>query len=168
MAMNRNLVIAAVLLIVATAAGGQAETASPGTPLPDFQVTGVDDVRVRSATLRQDGNWLLIYVWTQCAECDELLDLFSKAEVPPPFKRIVLIVGGASAAQARRRAAGHPTLADAHWYADASNEAFEKLGLSGVPYVIGLTGTSVRWTLGGASSSDAGEARAILATWIGR
>ena len=105
----RAATLAALVLAVAlSACGGGGSGRSPATraaggspagplergePFPDVQVTGLDSVRVGTASLVRGHETLVLFISTACETCAEMLATWrTRAAEMPPEVKVVLIV----------------------------------------------------------------------------
>src|ERR1700760_4600125 len=63
-------------------------------PLPDLQLTSIDNQPVKTADLPAKGNWLLIYIQPKSQFSDNLLRQFKREQYPALEQHAIIIVGG--------------------------------------------------------------------------
>jgi hypothetical protein len=158
---SRALLAAAMIVAGATAA-----IAVERMALPAFTLTRGDGTTVASDRLVQTGNWTLIYV-APCVPCRAVLRSIDWAGQPALAKRLVIVVGGASAEEVVEEATRYPGLAGAVWLADPSNEIPRLLGQGGVPAIVGMRDRMIEWSLAGVLT-DAADMKSILVSWLSR
>lgn len=152
----------AALLCGLALAGAAARGMAPMS-LPDFPLTALDGRTLDCSELPSHGRWLLVYVMPASRPSRTFLGVLKKQQ-RLDVARIVVVVGGTTDA-ARAVAEGCPNLAGASWYADVEGEAFARLGLLGVPTVLGLRGRTAEWKLDGTLPDT--ELRSVLVSWLG-
>jgi hypothetical protein len=135
-------------------------------PLPDFQLTRLDQTVVSSRDVRSDGKWLLIYTKANCGACEGLLGLVDKNDDPDLPSKIVVVVSGADVDKVTEMAAKFPDLGDAARYADPGREGRRKLKARGMPIAYGLRGDSIQWCTLGVLDGDSAKMKSILSSWI--
>lgn len=154
---------AAVLALGATA--GRVRAAGP-SPLPDFELTQLDGRTIPSRTaVPTQGKWLLVYVQARCAPCDRLLGLIKLDQYPFLPSRMLIVQGGASAADTILARQKFGDLETAQWYADGSRSAWTALQMSGVPMVFGMRDNVIEWSISGVFPSG-DELKTILSSWV--
>jgi hypothetical protein len=135
-------------------------------PLPAFSVTRVDGAAVASTDLIAAPQYVLMYLAPNCRPCDSLLALARDAQTPQFASRTVVLVR-ADAKGAGDYVAQH-TPADAGpvtWYADANDQAFKALRLTGTPVLIGVRQGRVIWSISGVLN-DASTVQSVVRTWV--
>jgi hypothetical protein len=148
-----------VALSLATVAG-----AVDPVPLPDMQLTSIDNQPIKTADLPSKGNWVLIYVQPKSQFSDNLLKLFKREQYPGLEQHAVIIVGG-SVDDLKSVKSKYAELDQATWYADTTKNAFTQLKLHGVPVVLGVKQQTIEWSLNGVLS-DVSVAKSIVNSWI--
>jgi hypothetical protein len=148
-----------VILSLATLAG-----AVDPVPLPDLQLTSIDDQPIKTTDLPSKGNWVLVYVQPRSQFSDNLLKLFKREQYPGLEQHAVIIVGG-SVDDLKSVKSKYAELDQATWYADTTKNAFTQLKLHGVPVVLGVKLQTIEWSLNGVLS-DVTVARSIVNSWI--
>jgi hypothetical protein len=153
------------LFVALAALAALAAPAAETTPLPAFEVIALDGSTVRSDELPVDDKWLLVYMQPHCRPCDGLLRLFeNKEEGTDHSRKVVVVVGGASAEEVGRMAEKTPWLPQSSWYADPRRQAARALRIQGSPVVMGVLNRNVEWNLAGVAA-DEERLKSILATW---
>lgn len=149
------------LLVALAALAAAAET----TPLPVFELVALDGSTVKSDELPVDDKWLLVYMQPHCRPCDGLLRLFeNRDEGTDHARKVVVVVGGASAEEVQALADKAPWLPRSSWYADPRRQAARALRIQGSPVVMGVLNNAVEWNLAGVAA-DAERLKSILVTW---
>ena len=148
-----------VALSLATLAG-----ALDPVPLPDLQLTSIDNQPIKTAALPSKGNWVLVYVQPKSQFSDNLLKLFKREQYPGLEQHAVIIVGG-SIDDLKSVKSKYAELDQATWYADTTKDAFTQLKLHGVPVVLGMKQQTIEWSLNGVLS-DVSVAKSIVNSWI--
>lgn len=148
-----------VALSLATLAG-----ALDPVPLPDLQLTSIDNQPIKTAALPSKGNWVLVYVQPKSQFSDNLLKLFKREQYPGLEQHAVIIVGG-SIDDLKSLKSKYAELDQATWYADTTKDAFTQLKLHGVPVVLGVKQQTIEWSLNGVLS-DVSVAKSIVNSWI--
>jgi hypothetical protein len=164
MQVNKNFVgkmIAGVMAVLCLAA---IAVAVDPVPLPDLQLTSVDNQPIKTADLPAKGNWLLIYVQPKSQYSDNLLKLFKREQYPGLEQHAVIVVGG-SVDDLKAMKSKYAELDHASWYADTTKGAFTQLKLHGVPVIVGVKQQTIEWNLNGILS-DVNVAKSIVNTWI--
>jgi hypothetical protein len=136
------------------------------TKLPAFELIAASGQAVSSRTLIRDGRWLLVYVQPDCAACDTLLRLVSRAEHPQLAPRMVVVEYGAAADTVRAIAAQYPELEESRWLVDLSGTSKAPLQLTGTPAIYGMNGDTIEWSLAGVLTSP--DVKSILVNWLSR
>jgi Peroxiredoxin len=148
-----------VALSLATLAG-----ALDPVPLPDLQLTSIDNQPVKTTALPSKGNWVLVYVQPRSQFSDNLLKLFKREQYPGLEQHAVIIVGG-SIDDLKSVKSRYAELDQATWYADTTKNVFTQLKLHGVPVVLGVKQQTIEWSLNGVLS-DVSVAKSIVNSWI--
>ena len=150
--------VIAVLSLVTLAA------AVEPVPLPDIQLTSIDNQPIKNADLPSKGNWLLIYVQPKSQFSDNLLKLFKREQYPGLEQHAIIIVGG-TVDDLKAMKSRYAELDQASWFADTTKNAFTQLKLHGVPVILGVKQQTIEWSLNGVLS-DTNVAKSIVNTWI--
>jgi hypothetical protein len=150
-------------VIVALCLAGLAAAMDP-MPLPDLQLTSIDNQPIKTSDLPAKGNWLLIYVQPRSQFSDNLLRLFKREQYPGLELHAIIVVGG-SMDDLKAMKAKYPELTAATWYADTAKTAFTQLKLHGVPVVLGVKQQTIQWSLNGVLS-DVNVSKSIVNTWV--
>lgn len=133
--------------------------------LPVFEVVDLEGNTVGSEQLPVDDKWLLVYMQPHCRPCDGMLRLFeNRDEATDHSRKVLVVVGGASAEELGRIAAKAPWLPPSSWYADPRRQAARALKIQGSPVVLGILNKTVEWNLAGVAA-DEERLKSILATW---
>jgi hypothetical protein len=154
-------IVAGVIFILslATLAG-----AVDPVPLPDLQLTSIDNQPIKTTDLPSKGNWVLVYVQPKSQFSDNLLKLFKREQYPGLEQHAIIIVGG-SVDDLKSVKSKYAELDQATWYADTTKNAFTQLKLHGVPVVLGVKQQTIEWSLNGVLS-DVSVAKSIVNSWI--
>jgi hypothetical protein len=151
-------VAVAVLCLMALAA------ALDPVPIPELQLTSIDNLPIKTSDLPSKGNWVLIYVQPKSQFSDNLLRQFKREQYPGLEQHAILLVGG-GVDDLKAMKAKYAELDQATWYADTTKTAFTQLKLHGVPVVLGVKQQTIEWSLNGVLS-DVSVAKSIVNTWI--
>jgi len=134
-------------------------------PLPDFEVTALDGRVVGSKHLSSSPKWLLIYVQPNCSPCKEVFRALERNESQPDLSgKIIVLVGGVDAEEAKRMARRWPSAPESSWYVDPLGRAAVELKLQGAPIVFGIHQDTIEWDLSGVPA-DSNTLKSILTTW---
>ena len=140
-----------ILVTLGLAASASMLAAQSGArPLPRFTVYDVNSAAVDSSTFASRGRVVLVYVRPDCRACDQLLGLLAHNPDPAAASRLLVVVlasVGDAAAFAARTGNG---LGAASWYADPDADAWNALGLEGLPVMMGVGQQRIGWTFSGA------------------
>jgi len=151
--------LALIVSLLATLAN-----AKKPAPLPDFALIDADGKSVSSSKLHLPSHWLLIYVHANNGNSAVVLNAL-KDEPPSALNgKILVIVGGATAADIAPLAKRYPHLQSVSWYADPKRTALAAMHLTGSPTVLGVKQDTVQWTLTG-SLPDHARLTSILKSW---
>jgi hypothetical protein len=154
-------ILGSVILLLCLAA---LAAAMDPVPLPDLQLTSIDNQPVKASDLPTKGNWLLVYVQSRSQFSDSLLKAFKREQYPALEQHVVIVVGG-SVDDLKAMKSKYSELDQATWYADPAKNAFTQLKLHGVPVILGVKQQSIRWALNGVLP-DANVSKSIVNTWI--
>jgi hypothetical protein len=135
--------------------------------LPPFAVTNADRTEVRSEQLVVQGTWVMLCVRPDCPLCDIMLGATQDDPAPRPAGRLAVVVVGAEAEQLPALASRVPTLPLAAWHADPSMVAAQRLGLAGLPVIVGLRGSTIEWTLAGVLA-DRATITSVVRSWLAK
>ena len=133
-------------------------------PLPDLQLTSIDNQPVKTADLPAKGNWLLIYIQPKSQFSDNLLRQFKREQYPALEQHAIIIVGG-TLDDLKAMKTKYAELSQATWYADTSKTAFTQLKLHGVPVVLGIKQQTIQWSLNGVLP-DVNVSKSIVNSWV--
>lgn len=154
------------LLAILLGAGSTEAVAQ--TPLPGFRVVRPDGTAVSSAQLAPGDQWLLIYLAPGCPSCDRLLAALKDWQSPALLERAVIVVGGqAPTAQSYIQRTEPSEVSSIAWYADAGNEAWTALRLTGTPVLVGVRKGVVEWAVSGVLN-DPAALESVVKTWVGQ
>ena len=134
------------------------------SPLPEFPLTTSDGRIVQSSQIRLPNHWLLIYVHQNSGHSALVLNSLAGEQPSALGQKIVIIVGGARAADLPDMSKKYPHMATVSWYADPKREAMKALGLRASPVVLGVRHDTVQWSLVG-TLPDREQMKSILRTW---
>jgi hypothetical protein len=157
-----------VLAVVALsfAAGTLPAMAQAQKPLPMFRVVSGDGAEVESASLVRTGRWLVMYMVPSCRPCDLLLTALKDWQSPQLLARTVVLVGAErSAGQEYIRSTVPAEVGAITWFADATGEAWQALGLHGTPVLIGVQDGEIRWAVSGVLN-DPQALESVVRTWV--
>jgi hypothetical protein len=164
--MRAKTAIGTLTLLVGLLGAG-ARAAEDG-PLPPFTVLGPDGAPVASRELTAQSRWVLLYIAPGCAPCDDLLRASSSWQPrAQPGRIIVLIRGTASDAAAYVERNPPRRAAAVTWFADAGDEAWQALKLTGTPVLIGVQDGEMKWTIAGVLN-DPKMVDSVVRTWFER
>jgi hypothetical protein len=135
--------------------------------LPPFSVANADRSAVTSDRLVKQGTWLMLYVRPDCALCDVMLGAIQDDPATLAAGRVVVVVAGAGAEELPALASRFPTLPLAVWHADPAMDAGQRLGLAGLPVVVGLRGSTIAWTLAGVLA-DRSTITSVSRGWLAK
>lgn len=135
-----------------------------GRVLPAFALTAADGTATTSQALTQARPWVLLIAQQPCRSCDATLAVLAAALSPERAARLVVVLSGASAAEAAGIGARHAGLLSA-WYRDEARAALPALGVGGSPIVVGLTSDRIFWTRN-VSAMSAGDLESLVTSWI--
>lgn len=162
----RKLALALALLSALLAATPPVPARAQQRPLPAFAVETLDGAEEPGDQLSARRQWLLIYVQPNCAPCAEVFKALRRnGEQPDLTEKVVVVVGGATADEAKKLAGRAPWLPPAAWRADPSRRAAAALSVKGSPTVYGVRLGKIEWDLKGATA-DPRVLKSILETWI--
>ena len=134
-------------------------------PLPVLDLMTIDGNRATTSQVAMEGTWLMLYVQPGCEPCEAILKAAAQHENPGLVDRLILVVRTDTREDVEALAARHPRIARMAWYADKDSALSTRLGLSGVPVVIGLRGRTIEWSLAGVLA-DARAIGSVLGSWI--
>lgn len=158
--MTKLLTLALVIALVAPVAAQ-----SPIRLLPAFALTAADGTATTSQALTQARPWVLLIAQQPCRSCDSTLAVLNAGLSAEQALRIVVVLSGASAAEAAGVRARYARLSNTGWFRDEARAALPALGVGGSPVVIGLTGDRVFWTRN-VSAMSAGDLESLVTSWI--
>jgi hypothetical protein len=132
--------------------------------LPVFALTDNAGRTVVSTQLARPGNWLLVYVGTDCPPCESVLRSVGPEEAPSLAPRMAIVVNSTDAEAIDGLVGRYPSLAGASWYADAA-EGAQALRVTTVPAVFGVRDGTIEWSVAGVLS-DPTDIKTIMSNWI--
>jgi hypothetical protein len=132
--------------------------------LPAFALTDSAGRTVLSSQLTRPGNWLLVYVGTDCPPCESVLNAVDQEEGAALAPRMAIVVNSTDAEAIERTVRRHPRLAGASWYADAADGA-QALRATTVPAIFGLRDGTIEWSVAGVLN-DPTDIKTIMSNWI--
>jgi hypothetical protein len=137
-------------------------------PMPAFSVTrAADGGAVASSDLIAAPQYVLMYLAPGCRPCDSLLALASDPQVAQFASRAVILVRADAKRAGDYVAQGiAPNAASVTWYADADDQAFKALRLTGTPVLIGVRQGRIIWSISGVLN-DASTVQSVVRTWVG-
>jgi len=154
-----------VMVVGLVAMAASALAAVERRVLPEATVLTLEGVPVRIAELAREGHWLLIYVEPTCGSCTAVLSAMTREEHPGQAQRVTVVVGNATAEQARALAEASPELAEARWLVDPDRQGWQALGLKTAPVVMGVRTQTIEWDLVGVLRRG-DEMRSVLVSWL--
>jgi len=155
------------LTLVVGLLGAGARAAEDG-PLPAFRVLGPDGAPIASRQLTAESRWVMLYIAPGCAPCDDLLRATGTWQLQPRPGRIVVLIRGTvtdAAAYVEKNPARK--VATVTWFADAGDEAWQALELTGTPVLIGVQDGEMKWTIAGVLN-DPKMVDSVVRTWLER
>jgi hypothetical protein len=168
----RSTVATALMLLAAALQCGAQKT-----PLPSFHVTTLEASEKSSGSLTLEGQWIFVYVQTNCRPCNQALTHLKIATMAPAYgdtttgnpidlaHTLVIVVSGDDLPAAKELAANFPWLKTANWYVDASHEATKALSLHGAPLFFGMEGSVIQWKFSGLTANP-GAFNETLLKWM--
>ena len=142
--------------------------ANEDSPLPAFTVLSPDGAAVTSKQLTTAQRWVLLYVAPGCAPCSDLAGAAGTWQPPGQPARIVVVIRGDVTESATLVERTHPRGKIAvPWFADAADEAWQALKLSGVPILIGVEDNVIKWSIAGVLN-DPKMVDSVVRTWLER
>jgi hypothetical protein len=145
-------------------AGAAMAAAAPPRVLPSFDVTAIDGSTKQAAQIARNGKWLLVFVKTNCPQCEQLLGTLESGSTQDG-SRVVVIVKAQTANALADLKARYPHISNATWYADVHAVAARSLEVPASPTTFGMRGSAVAWRLtGGVSALPTDEASGIRIT----
>lgn len=160
MRMTKALALTGAAIFLWTAAAGAIERMK----LPVFALTDSAGRTVVSNQLARPGNWLLVYVGTDCPPCESVLKSVGAEEAPSLAPRMVIVVNSTDAEAIEGLVRRHPSLAGAAWYADAA-EGARALRVETVPAVFGVRDGTIEWSVAGVLT-DPTDIKTIISNWV--
>ena len=154
--------IAALLTTALLTSGGLQAIARQ--PLPAVTLSTANGVSVASASLVQQGRWLLVLVGPDCRTCERVLATVRADHDPALAEHMVILVGGPASSVAPL-SSRFPDLAQATWLADPDRRTAAALHLSGSPIVLGLSGPEIEWSITGVPRTLA-DVLSAMRSWI--
>jgi hypothetical protein len=158
--MTKGVGLAAAAIVLSVAAVGAIER----TTMPVFALTDAAGRTVSSHQVTRPGNWLLLYVGSDCASCDVVLGSIGQDDAASLAPGIVVVVGTTDVGDLARAMQRYPSLAGASWYADAADGA-RALRVTSAPVVFGGRGGTIEWSVTGVLG-DATDIKAIMSSWL--
>ena len=153
-------------IALAALLGATSAKAIERRPLPAFRVVAPDGTVVSSSKIPVPDKWLLLYVAPGCQSCDRLLAAFKSWQSPQLVQRTVIIVGGqVASAQTYLQQALPPEVNTIPWFADAGNEAWLALRLTGTPVLIGVNKGITEWAISGVLN-DPSTLESVVKSWV--
>lgn len=166
-AQGRTLTLALLLALLWAGHPPARARAQQAPALPEFTVKTLDGVEVRSGQLSDEQRWLLVYVRPNCATCEEVYKALRHDPVRPDVvRRVVVLVGGATAEEAQALAERVNWLPRSAWHLDESKQAAEALSVKGAPTAYGVREGKIEWDLKGAADGTR-RLKSIIESWCG-
>jgi hypothetical protein len=137
------------------------------TPLPVTALTTLDGAASTTAALPADGQWLIVYLRPGCVPCEGLLRGVKPDQHEAVVQRTVVVVAADTAEEAMRLKENRPELAAATWFVDADQSFAQALELREAPVVLGMSGRTVQWSLGGVFTRGTRTAD-VMTSWLER
>ncbi len=133
-------------------------------PLPDFTLIAPDGKAVRSSQLKLNKNWLLVYVHTRSAHSVTMLNQLKDDNQLAANQKVIVIVGGATTAQAAELMSGYAHLKSVTWYSEPRRDALHKLDLPGAPAVLGMKDDISQWRFVGETARQQ-HLQSLMKSW---
>jgi hypothetical protein len=109
---------------------------------------------------------VLVYVQPGCRLCDVMLSAIDGAH-EQLAGRVTVIVGGATTADIEAISQRYSRLPASAWHGDVGMTAFKRLAMPGTPFLMGVRGRDVEWTLSGVLA-DSDTVQSVLRSWIAK
>ncbi len=158
--MTKAFALTGAAIFLCAAAAGAIERMK----LPVFGLTDGAGRTVASSQLARPGNWLLVYVGTDCPPCESVLKSVGPDDAPSLAPRMVIVVNSTDGEAIEGLARRHPSLAGASWYADSS-EGARALRITTAPAVFGVRDGTIEWSVAGVLA-DPTDIKSIMSNWI--
>lgn len=120
--------------------------------LPAFDVTAIDGSTAQSAAIARKGKWLLVFVKTNCPQCESLLSALESGATQDG-SRVVIVVKAPTANALASMKARYAKIPNATWYADVHAAAARSMEVPASPTTLGMRGSEVAWRLTGEISA---------------
>ena len=141
------------------------QTIQKDNSLPNFNLKNLADVEVASSHFAERSKWLLVYLEPNCGSCFELLESFKQPELISDLpQKVVVIVAGATADEAKKIAENNPWIPPQAWYADRNRETMSALKLTGLPITVGFRKEHEEWRLAGFPKQE-NATKSIILNW---
>jgi hypothetical protein len=165
-AMRAKTAVGALMLLVGLLGAG-ARAAEEG-PLPVFRVLSPDGRPIASSELTAQSRWVMLYIAPGCAPCDDLLRATGSWQPQALPGRIVVLIRGTLTDAAAYVEKNPPRrVATVAWFADAGDEAWQALKLTGTPVLIGVQDGEMKWSIAGVLN-DPQMVDSVVRTWLER
>ncbi len=155
---SRNLILAFALLAALPVLARKAE------PLPDFTVFAPDGKATKSADLKMPANWVLVYIDSRSGRSTAVLDDLNDDKLKSLNNKLMIIVGGATVAQAKTALGRFANVKTVSWYADPKLDGLRAMKIPGVPASLGMSDNTVQWQFVGTHPKP-GHLKSMLKTW---
>jgi hypothetical protein len=133
---------------------------------PDFALTRLaDGASVSSAILARDDQWVVVVVRPACEPCRAVVRRLSGNGAGVEPGRVVVVMSGLTAADARALRVSAPGLAATTWYVDSGGAAIEALSVRNAPALFGVRNDRIVWALRGSLFIDA-QWQGVVVPWL--
>src|SRR5258707_1321634 len=129
---SRSLIFAFALIAALPLVARKAE------PLPDFTVLAPDGKAIKSADLKMPANWLLVYVGAHSGHSAAVLDDLNDEKLKSLNNKLMIIIGGATVAEAKTVIGNFANMKTVPWYADPKRDALRAMKIPGSPVCVGM------------------------------
>ena len=137
-------------------------------PLPAFRVVSPDGTPVAAGELTAQSRWVLLYIAPGCAPCDDLLRATATWQPQAQPGRIVVVIRGSLTDAAAYLEKNAPRkIGTVVWFADAGDQAWQALKLTGTPVLIGVQDRVIKWAIAGVLN-DPTMVGSVVRTWLER
>jgi hypothetical protein len=158
-----RLLIFVAMLAAAPAALNAQEGAQS---FPSFTVLDRASGAVASTNLLAGQRTVLVVVRPACQSCERLLNTLAELPGVPGRAEITILVESSVDEAQRFVARKVPSaLSAAPWFADARQEGWAALELSGTPVIMGIDASGIAWSYAG--NPNRGLLDSLMRTWVG-
>ena len=132
--------------------------------LPTFVLASLDGGSTNDGIARA-GTRVVIYVPSDCVNCDGILKSLGSPELRALSSKIVVVVGFGDPQPVLESRTRHPQLQQAAWFADSTGAVGQWLGPGSTITLLGIRDGIVEWSVGGVLT-DARDLTTIITSWI--